>query len=54
MSDKEKICKLINDQFCWRLVVDGQNISFQGGHNADYFEYHYKSLGYIVERQKKL
>lgn len=44
-----KICKLINDNFCWRLVVDGEDIHFNGASNALYFEKHYESLGYKVE-----
>jgi uncharacterized protein YmfQ (DUF2313 family) len=46
----EKTCKIINGQFSWILEVDGQSIGFQGGLNADYFERHYRSLGYKVER----
>lgn len=45
-----KECRIINDRFSWVLDVDDEMIRFQGGHNADYFEEHYKSLGYTVER----
>ena len=45
-----KICKIINDQFSWVLEVDGHSISFDGSYNADYFEQHYKTLGYEVKR----
>lgn len=44
-----KICKLVNDNFSYFLQVDGQNISFQGMGNAEYFEEHYKALGYTIE-----
>jgi len=43
-----KKCEIVNGQFSWFLRVDGQDISFQGGSNADYFEKHYKELGYEV------
>jgi len=46
----DKICKIINGQFSWILEVDGEEISFQGGWNADYFERHYSGLGYKIER----
>ena len=45
-----KICKIINSQFSYILEVDEMKISFQGGHNADYFEEHYSELGFKVER----
>ena len=45
-----KLCKIINSQFTWILEVDGESISFNGGYNADYFEKHYKELGYEVKR----
>lgn len=44
-----KVCRIINDKFSWRLEVDGRNINFDGGCNADYFAGLYASLGYIVE-----
>jgi len=46
----DKICKIINSQFSWILEVDNEKISFQGSHNADYFERHYTGLGYKIER----
>jgi len=46
-------CKLVNGRFSWFLQVDGQEISFQGSHNAKYFEEHYKELGYEVEWLKE-
>lgn len=49
----DKVCKIINGQFSWILEVDGQEISFDGGHNADYFEQHYSALGYTVKRINK-
>lgn len=50
-NNTNKICEIINDQFSWILKVDEQTIYFQGGYNADYFEKHYRDLGYkIVKR----
>ena len=48
----KKPCIIRNEQFSWVLYVDREVISFQGGLAADYFERHYKSLGYevIVDR----
>ena len=46
----EKICILENAQFSWILKVDGVEIPFYYGSSADYFEEHYKSLGYTVKR----
>lgn len=46
----KKVCKITNGQFSWIMEVDGEEITFNGGHNAEYFERHYKSLGYEVER----
>lgn len=48
-----KICTIINDRFCYRLVVDGEDISFQGAHNADYFARLYTDLGYTVFRKNQ-
>lgn len=45
-----KVCKIINSQFSYILEVDGESIPFNGSYNADYFEKHYKNLGYKVER----
>lgn len=50
ITNENKTCKIINGQFSWMLEVDGELVSFNGGHNADYFEKHYKGLGYNVER----
>lgn len=44
-----KKCQIINSKFSWLLCVDGEEIAFQGGHNAEYFKKHYESLGYKVE-----
>lgn len=44
------ICRIVNAKFSWMLYVDGREISFQGGENADYFEEHYRALGYEVIR----
>jgi len=48
----KKVCKLVNDRFCWVLKVDEQEIPFQGSSNAEYFEAHYKKLGYKIERER--
>jgi hypothetical protein len=45
-----KVCKIINSQFSYILEVDGYEIPFQGGYNAEYFEKHYSELGYKVEK----
>jgi len=47
-----KVCVIENAQFSYMLRVDGEGISFQGSRNADYFEKHYKCLGYEVIRTK--
>lgn len=49
---KQKKCIIENGQFSYILKVDGEVISFTGSYNADYFEGHYKDLGYEVERIK--
>ena len=41
---------LTNEEFSWTLRVDDHFISFQGAVNADYFEDHYRALGYDVIR----
>lgn len=46
-------CEIINGKFSWILNVDGESIPFQGGFNADYFEKHYKELGYKVIRKNE-
>lgn len=45
---KKKICKITNDRFSWVLEVDNMTINFDNSHNAEYFERHYKSLGYTI------
>ena len=45
-----KECIITNGHFSWILKVDGICIPFQGAHNADYFEKHYKDAGYNVTR----
>lgn len=47
----KKICKITNAQLTWILEVDGKKIAFSGFDNADYFEEHYKKLGYEVIRE---
>ena len=49
----EKLCILVNARFCWILKVDGKEIPFNCGSSADYFEEHYKALGYDVRRVKE-
>ena len=44
----KKICKIVNDKFCWVMYVDEQEINFNGGYNAIYFAKHYKKLGYKI------
>jgi hypothetical protein len=48
----EKMCIIENAQFSYILYVDGQEIGFYGAANADYFENHYKQLGYKIEKTK--
>lgn len=42
------VCKIINDKFSWVMQVDGRNILFQGGDNADYFAEVFTKLGYEI------
>lgn len=44
-----KKCTIKHLQFAWLLSVDGEEIPFNGGHNAEYFKKHYESIGYEVE-----
>jgi len=46
-------CTIINAAFAYQLIVDGKTINFQGADAADYFEEHYKALGYTVERTEE-
>jgi hypothetical protein len=48
-----KTCNIINKPTNWLLEVDGQSIPFDTGYGADYFEKHYKELGYKVIRENK-
>lgn len=50
VCENKKLCRIINGQFSWILCVDGQEITFSLGSSADYFEQHYKQLGYTVVR----
>lgn len=52
MSQDNRKCVITNGQFSYYLEVDDQIISFQGSYNADYFEKHYRELGYEVERKE--
>ena len=45
-----KKCIIHNGKFSYQLIVDNMEILFQYGSAADYFEKHYKDLGYKVER----
>ncbi|MFA5398482.1 MAG: hypothetical protein WC346_20890 [Methanogenium sp.] len=53
INNKNKTCLLINEQFSWVLQVDNFKIPFMGFTCADYFEEHYKKLGYTVIREDK-
>lgn len=46
LVDDTKICKIINGKFSWQIDVDGQKVNIN---STDYFEEHYKSLGYRLE-----
>ena len=50
MNKEEKVCTIINGHFSYILKVDGIETSFTVSYNADYFEEHYKNLGYEVIR----
>ena len=50
---EEKICKIVNDTFYYALEVDGEDISFVGGWNVDYFQKHYEELGYKVIKEDR-
>jgi len=43
-----KVCVISNECFTYLLKVDGMKIAFQGIIALDYFERHYKELGYEV------
>ena len=43
-------CQIHNGRYAYLLIVDGEKIAFQGSCSADYFEKHYRKLGYKVER----
>ena len=46
-----KKCIIHNGKFSYQLIVDDNMVVlFQSESAADYFEKHYKDLGYIVER----
>jgi hypothetical protein len=53
IDNKNKTCLLINEQFSWVLQVDNFKIPFTGAACADYFEEHYKKLGYTVVREDR-
>lgn len=48
----DKKCIIENAQFSYILRVDRKRIAFQGSENVDYFEKHYKALGYDVNFTK--
>jgi hypothetical protein len=48
-EEKEKLCIIKGECFCFTLIVDEQEISFQGRWNVDYFKRHYEELGYTVK-----
>lgn len=47
-----KKCLIVNDVFSWWMEVDGHTITFDGVGAAEYFEKHYRELGYEVEVDK--
>ena len=51
IENKNKDCILINGEFSWVLKVDSKEINFKGLDNAEYFEKHYRDLGYNVRIQ---
>ena len=48
-----KECIITNGRFTYLMEVDGHKITFQGSYSADYFEQHYKDLGYKVVRKQE-
>jgi hypothetical protein len=48
---KKGVCLIVNDRFSYRLVVDNMNVKFQGIDAVDYFEGHYRGLGYSIEKE---
>lgn len=46
---ENKICTIENARFSWVLHVDGMDIPFQYRENAEYFERHYRRLGYKIK-----
>jgi len=53
IDNKNKECVITNEQFSWVLKVDNFKIPFVGFTCADYFEEHYKKLGYTVVREDR-
>lgn len=49
MPRPKSICIIENGRFSWMLRVDGKDISFRGRENAEYFESHYRKLGYQIK-----
>ncbi len=47
---KKPECVIINGQWNWILKVDGKEITFDGYYAVEYFEEHYKKLGYKVTK----
>jgi hypothetical protein len=45
-----KKCVITNQPLTWVMEVDDIKVAFSGSDKADYFEAHYKSLGYEVVR----
>lgn len=47
----QKTCTITNGKYCWILEVDGKVVPFNGGDNAEYFEEHYRGLGYEIVKK---
>jgi hypothetical protein len=47
----QKQCVIINGTHAFILKTDGKEITFHGFEAAEYFEAHYKGLGYNVIKE---
>ena len=45
----KKICQILNGENSYILRVDGLEIRFHGHDAMQYFDRHYRALGYLVE-----
>ncbi len=48
---KKKVCYITNAPGSYLLEIDGRIIPFYGTGSADFFEQHFKDLGYTVTRK---